>query len=242
MPFRASAACLALLLCTGCDRLAALAASTPLQSFESRCEALPSGEIVVVGLPTEVHEDYSVPYLELARLSEPSAVNHRTVGLTRAKFGYRSTLELAGLEDPRGERACARPQVRVEVEVTGMTVYVAREYRGDACREPLILDHERKHVAVFDRYADEATASLAREIDARLGKRVRYGATMAAIQDALKRELAGYLEGFMDQSRNELDRRHAAIDTPDEYDRMTRTCGGLAVTALEGSAPAPAPR
>jgi hypothetical protein len=46
----------------------------------------------------------------------------------------------------------------------------------------------------------------------------------------------------MDQSRNELDRRHAAIDTPDEYDRMTRTCGGLAVTALEGSAPAPAPR
>ena len=225
MPFRASAACLALLLCTGCDRLAALAASTPLQSFESRCEALPSGEIVVVGLPTEVHEDYSVPYLELARLSEPSAVNHRTVGLTRAKFGYRSTLELAGLEDPRGERACARPQLRVEVEVTGMTVYVAREYRGDACREPLILDHERKHVAVFESYAAEAAPALARELESRVGRRMRYGASIAAVQEALKRELAAHLESFMDAARAELDRRHALIDTRDEYERITRTCG-----------------
>jgi hypothetical protein len=225
MPFRVPAACLVLLLCAGCDRLAALAASTPLQSFESRCEALPSGEIVVVGLPTEVHEDYSVPYLELARLSEPSAVNHRTVGLTRAKFGYRSTLELAGLEDPRGERACARPQVRVEVEVTGMTVYVAREYRGDACREPLILDHERKHVAVFERYAAEAAPALARELESRVGRRVRYGASIAAVQEALKRELAAHLEYFMDAARAELDRRHALIDTRDEYERITRTCG-----------------
>ena len=167
----------------------------------------------MVGLPTEVHEDYSVPYLELARLSEPSAVNHRTVGLTRAKFGYRSTLELDGLEDPRGGRACARPQVRVDVEVTGMTVYVAREYRGDACREPLILAHERLHVAVFERYAAEAAPALARELEGRVGHAVRYGATIEAVQDALKRELAAHLEAFMDRSRAELDRRHALIDT-----------------------------
>lgn len=217
--------CLVSCLVGGCDRLAALAASTPLQSFESRCEALPVGEIAVVGLPVEVHEDYSVPYLELARLSEPNAVNHRTVGLTRAKFGYRSTLELGGLEDPRGGRACARPQVRVEVEVSGMTVYVAREYRGDACREPLILEHERKHVEVFERYAAEAAPALARELEARVGRRVRFGPTIEGVQEELKRELAAHLEGFMDRARAELDHRHALIDTPDEYERMTRTCG-----------------
>ena len=218
-------ACLLPLLFAGCDRLAALAASTPLQSFESRCETLPAGEIVVVGLPVEVHEDYSVPYLELARLSEPTAVNHRTVGLTRAKFGYRSTLELSGLEDPRGGRACARPQVRVEVEVSGMTVYVAREYRGDACREPLILEHERKHVEVFERYASEAAPELARELEARVGRRVRYGPQIQGVQEDLKRELAAHLESFMDRARTELDRRHALIDTTDEYERITRTCG-----------------
>jgi hypothetical protein len=232
----------AVALLGGCDRLAALAASNPLQSFESRCEALPAGRVEVRRLPVAVAEDYTVPVSQLARMSAPTSTHHRTIGLTRAKFGYRSTLELEGLEDAKGARACARPQVKIDIEVTGTTVYVAREFHGDACREPLILAHERLHVAVFDRYADEATASLAREIEARLGKRVRYGASMVAVQDALKRELAGHLEGFMDRARDELDRRHAAIDTPDEYDRMTRTCGGLAVTAREGSEPAPAPR
>jgi len=215
----------------GCDRLAALAASNPLQSFESRCEALPAGRVEIRRTPVAVAENYSVPLAQLARMSEPESRHHRTVGLTRAKFGYRSTLELEGLEDAKGARACARPQVKIEIEVTGTTVYVAREFHGDACREPLILAHERQHVAVFDRYADEAARTLAREIEVRLGNRVRYGGTMAGIQDALKKELAVHLEGFMDRARGELDRRHAAIDTPDEYDRMTRTCGGLTASA-----------
>jgi hypothetical protein len=163
-------------------------------------------------------------------MSEPTSTHHRTVGLTRAKFGYRSTLELEGLEDPKGARACARPQMKVDIEINGTTVYVAREFHGDACREPLILAHERKHVAVFDRYADEVVTSLARDLESRIGRRVRFGGTMAGIQESLKKELAGHLDAFMESARGELDRRHAAIDTPDEYDRMTRTCGGLAVS------------
>ena len=217
-------------LLAGCDRIAALAASNPLQSFESRCEQVPAGRIEIRRLPIAVSEDYSVPLAHLARMSEPTTTtHHRTVGLTRAKFGYRSTLELDGLEDPKGARACARPQMKVDIEINGTTVYVAREFHGDACREPLILEHERKHVAVFDRYADEVVASLARDLESRMGRRVRYGATMASIQEGLKKELAGHLDAFMERARGELDRRHAAIDTPDEYERMTRTCG-LAVS------------
>jgi hypothetical protein len=229
MPARLALLVIAALL-AGCDRLAALAASNPLQSFESRCEQVPAGRIEIRRLPLAVSEDHTVPLVQLARLSEPTSSNHRTVGLTRAKFGYRSTLELDGLEDPKGARACARPQVKVDIEVTGTTVYVAREFHGDACREPLILAHERLHVAVFDRYADEVVASLARDLESRVGRRVRYGVTMAGIQEDLKRELAGHLDAFMERARGELDRRHAAIDPPDEYERMTRTCGGLAVS------------
>jgi hypothetical protein len=209
----------------GCDRLAALAASNPLQSFESRCEALPAGSFEIRRAPLAFREDYSMTYAQLAKLSEPSAVNHRTVGLTRAKFGYRSTLELEGLEDPRSPRACMQVKVHIDVEVTGTTVHVAREYRGDACREPLILEHERKHVAVFDRYADEAVSALVRELDTKVGRRVRYGTSMAEVQASLKKELAVHLEAFMDRARAELDRRHAQIDTPYEYERMTRFCG-----------------
>ena len=219
------AACALLIVLVGCDRLAALAATNPLQSFESRCEALPAGGFQIRRLPLAVRDDYSMSYAQLARLSEPSAVNHRTVGLTRAKFGYRSSLELEGLEDPRSSRACVRPKVHVNIEVTNATVHVAREYKGDACREPLILEHERKHVAVFDRYADESVASLTRELEAKMGSRIRYGTSMSQIQEAFKKELGAHLEAFMDRARADLDRRHAQIDTPYEYERIARTCG-----------------
>ena len=118
-------------LLAGCDRVAALASATPFASFESRCASLPPGHIDVVHVPKPVTEDFSLANADLERFAEPAAAHHRTVGLTRAQFGYRSTLELDGLEDPRGGRSCARPRVRVEVASSEMTVYVAREYNDD---------------------------------------------------------------------------------------------------------------
>ena len=221
----ALAACALLLVLVGCDRLAALAASNPLQSFESRCEALPASGFQIRRLPLAVRDDYSMSYAQLARLSEPSAVNHRTVGLTRAKFGYRSTLELEGLEDPRSTRACVRPKVNVNIEVTNAIVHVAREYRGDACREPLILEHERRHVEVFSTYAAEIAPTLARGLETSIGNRLTYGSTMAGAQASIKEALDAELGVFLAQASDELARRNAAIDTADEYERLARECG-----------------
>ena len=222
---RLALAALALLSSAGCDRIAAFAQVNPLQSFESRCEALRRGGAEISRVPAALREDYSRSYGELERMSEASSANHRTVGLTRAQFGYRSSLELEGLEDTKGARACAKPLVRVDIELTGMTVYVAREYRGDTCREPLILEHERKHVAVFERYAAEVAPALQRDLETRFGNRVVYGASMAAIQQSIKRDLAAHLDAFMERARGEIDRRHAQIDTPSEYDKIARLCG-----------------
>src|SRR5512147_1143579 len=214
-----------LALLPGCERVAALTDAASQQSFERRCQALPHGGVDVVRARNDVALDASRPQGELERLSESPSPQHRTVGLTRASFGYRSTIELDGLEDPRGGRACAHPRVHVEVELASMTVYVAREYRDDACREPLILEHERRHVAVFERYADEAARALARELEARVGKRVRYGTSMAAMQDALKADLAKWLDAFMAHARDELAVRNAAVDTKAEYEKLAQACG-----------------
>jgi len=212
-------------LLTGCERVAALASGTPFAGFESRCASLPPGRIDVVHVPKPVAEDFSLANADLERIAEPTAAHHRTVGLTRAQFGYRSTLELDGVEDPRAERSCARPRVRVEVASSQMTVYVAREYRGDPCREPLILEHERRHVAVFESYGEEAAPALARELDERIGSAVRFAPTMADVQESLRAELAAHLEAFMARARDELAARHAAVDTDREYEMLARTCG-----------------
>ena len=225
LPLALAVAVVASIVAAGCDRIAAFAQVNQLGSFETRCAALRPGGAVISRLPVVPREDYSRSYADLAAMSEPSAANHRTVGLTRAKFGYRSSLEIEGLEDAKAGRACGKPLVRVDIEVSNMIVYVAREYRGDACREPLVLEHERKHVAVFERYAAEAVPRLERELGERFGNRPFEGRTMAAIQEQVKRDLAVHLEAFMERARADIDRRHAQIDTPDEYDKIARLCG-----------------
>ena len=217
--------CATALLAAGCDRVAAFASGSPFRSFEARCAALPPGRVDVVHVQRPAVEDYSLGNADLERLAEPTAAHHRTVGLTRAQFGYRSTLELDGLEDPRGGRSCARPRVSIEIASWLLTVYVAREYRGDPCREPLILEHEHRHVAVFEGYGTEAAHAIAKDLEERIGAGVRYAPTMASAQETLRADIASYLEAFMAEARDELAARHAAVDTEREYEMLARTCG-----------------
>ncbi len=214
-----------LALVAGCDRARTFADNVARERFEERCGSLPPGGVDVVRTRHAFDVDRSRTQGDLELLGESTSPRHRTVGLTRASFGYRSKIELDGLEDARGGRACARPRVRIEVELSGMTVYVAREYAHDACAEPLILAHERAHVAVFDGYADEAVRTLAAELDARFGGKTRHGATMPAVQAAFQTELREWLDAFMARARDELAARNAAVDTPGEYALLAQRCG-----------------
>lgn len=208
-----------------CDRTPVDGLASRFASFDARCEALPAASVEVDVALEPAREDRTLTHAALASMNAPASPRHSTVGLTRAAFGYRSTLELDGLEDERGRRACARPRVRVEVSAAPMTVYVAREFVGDACREPLILEHERRHVAVFADFAVESAPALARRLEATLGRRAAVGASMADLQASTKAALEAELDRFLAEARAELARRHAAIDTPDEYERLARECG-----------------
>lgn len=215
----------ALTLAAGCDRVAGMTDAAGKQAFEARCLALPPAGVDVVRAPNAVAVDDSRSGRDLEHMTDAGSGRHRTAGVTLANFGYRSTIDLEGLENARGERACARPRVHVEVALSSLTVYLAREYRGDPCREPLILAHEQRHVEVFERYADEAARTLARELKERVGNGVRYGPTMLALQDAVKADLAQWLESFMTRARAELAARNAAIDTSLEYEKLAQVCG-----------------
>ncbi|MFO1284349.1 MAG: hypothetical protein U1F51_18165 [Burkholderiales bacterium] len=224
-PARSLLAAALLAAAAGCGPRSGGLGTAAFAGFEARCENLPAARFEVVTAPVEVREDYSLAYVELEKLADASAPRHRTVGLTQAKFGYRSTLEFEGIEDPRSGRVCARARVRVEVTTAPMTVFVAREYRGDPCREPIIIEHERRHVAVFETYAAEWAERLASELNAKVGGAIRYAPTMADAQTALKTEIAAHLEAFMDRARSDLAERHARIDTRYEYEKLVRVCG-----------------
>jgi hypothetical protein len=210
----------------GCERVApALAKLNPLRTFESRCDELAPSSYQVRVVDAPIAEDRTQSFDSLARMSTTTSPNHRTVGLTQARFAHRSSLAVNGIEDQRSGRVCARPSVTVELSLAPMTVYIAQAYRDDPCREPLIVEHEQRHVDVYRTYVGEAAVRLQKELPRRLGTGLVLGSSMDAAQEQVDAALAATMAAFMEESARILEERNAAIDTPEEYRRISLACG-----------------
>jgi hypothetical protein len=219
------ASVLILVLFAGVERVgSALAHFSPGGSFEERCGELPASAIDVALLPHTVIENRALPFETLTRMSEGPSPEHRTIGLTLANFGHRSTFEVKGLEDKRRARACVRPQVAVELYLRPLTVFVAQEYGGDPCRARVIRDHEERHVAVYAQFAQEAATQLKFDLKRTIGTDPLFASDVAEAQRLLDRRLAHALDGFMREAQRTLAERQARIDTPEEYERVRTAC------------------
>ncbi|MEP7207238.1 MAG: hypothetical protein ABI920_09895 [Casimicrobiaceae bacterium] len=196
----------------------------PLASFESRCQALPPGQLEVRAALVEFGEDYGESFRTLSRLNENMPGRHRTVGLTQARLGYEFTLESRGLEDRRGGRVCARPSITVVFSATPMTVYVAREFADDDCRRSAIRDHEMKHVAVYHEYLGELVRRAETELSLLFGDDPIYARDAESARRSTRERLRTFMHAFMQPRYAELKTRQAAIDTAEEYERLARRC------------------
>jgi hypothetical protein len=212
-------------LFTGWERVGdALANISPAGTFEDRCEGLPRGGVQVSVQPWQVVENQTLPFAMLTRISEGPSQAHRTIGLTQANFGHRSSIEVKGLEDRVGYRACVRPRVNVELHVRQLTVYVAREYASDPCRARAIREHEQRHVDVYTGYARESAAALASQLSAIVGTKPLLASSVDEAQRRLDRRVQDTLDAFMRESERTLAIRQAHVDTPEEYARVGTAC------------------
>lgn len=217
------AAILGMALFTGVERVGnALASISPGGSFDARCAQLPGGGVHVALLGFSVTEDRTLPYATLTKLSPSPA--HRTIGLTRANFGHRSSIDVNGLEDGAGNRACVRPNVQVQLFLRPITVYVASEYADDPCRLSMIREHEQRHVVVYGIYAREAAEQLTARLKAVVGVAPHLAATVGEAQRNLDRRIEDTLEAFIRESESTLATRQAKVDTAEEYVRMAKAC------------------
>jgi len=107
-----------------------------------------------------------------------------------------------------------------------VTVFVAREIAGDACRRAAVHEHEMKHVEVYETYLRDATGTLAQSLPELVGDRIYYAADPTQAQGELQQTLAQFLGDFTAKSTEELGARQAAVDSADEYARVANACGG----------------
>lgn len=208
----------------GCDVPQAASPRGAAPSFDTQCAALPPSRFDVVAIPVRVLFDGSRSQRDLTSMYEQATPQHLTMGLTQARIGHRATIAVNGLQEGGSARVCMRADVRVELAMEPLTVFIARELDADPCLQRAVREHELQHVAVYEAVLAASPSTLARALETAFGGRTFNGASTAAVKGEVEAAIARHLDAFLDATGHAVRARQAAVDTPAEYARVTAAC------------------
>ena len=198
--------------------------TNPFASFETRCAKLPPTHFEVVTLPLtfERNDSQSIAALTIKRAS--ALATHRTFGLTTAVLGHNTDIQLNVVDDRSDSRACGTPRVRIELSMQAVTVYVASELAGQPCQHDVTVSHEMKHVEVLRETLKVAAQDLARDLPGAIAVQLRPATNSSELQQRFVVSVRDYLAQFMRDRQRMLDESQAAVDSPEEYARVSNAC------------------
>jgi len=150
------------------------------------------------------------------------------MGLTLVQWG--TDIAVSGIAGPRQGRQCfVATELYVRFGLQAHLVFIAREIPRGSCLWRDVYAHEMRHVGVNRESIRAAAALLTTTVEtlARQGISTEGPTVAAAQQQALERLRAAVrrAETYFEQRST---RGHASIDTPEEYERTSRACGGEA--------------
>ena len=156
---------------------------------------------------------------------DPAFPHH--LGLTTSRVEWRSeiTVRAQAPAGGRGGVVCAVPaELRIRLVHAEHSIRLAREVPPGSCLAAEVLAHERRHVEVNRRTLRDMATEV-RMIARNWAQRAETRAPdVNAAAVALQQELAWVLEPALERLRVTREGAHAAIDSTEEYRRLSRVC------------------
>jgi hypothetical protein len=150
------------------------------------------------------------------------------LGLTISHIEWRSeiTVRSRGAQrEGQRELVCAVPtELRIRLLHATHGIRLAREVPPGGCLAAEVLAHERRHAEVNRRTLREAATELRALARAWAARAEARAPDVNAAAIALQEELGQVLEPALARLRAAREAGHAAIDTPEEYQRLSRVC------------------
>lgn len=198
--------------------------TNPFASFETRCARLPPTHFEVATVPLTFARDDSQSIAALTAKSGSALATNRRFGLTTAVFAQNTDIQLNGVNDRGESRACGIPRVRIELSMQPVTVYVASELAAQPCQHDVTLAHEMKHIQVLGEALNAAARDLALDFPVAIGIQLRSARNPDELQRRFVVSIRDYLAQFMRDRERMLDESQAAVDSPEEYVRLSTAC------------------
>jgi hypothetical protein len=195
------------------------------QAFDARCAELPASRYDVAEVPISYElRDGSQTIDQLTVSSGYTPKTHMTFGLTTVSFGYEAETEIGVVEETGTGRVCGSLNAHVKLSMQPVIVYLAQELGSSTCARGVTLEHEVKHIAVFQQVLTEAARDLNVDIAATMGRQVRRANSRDELERNTSARLKDYLSEFIRRWQRTLDERQTAVDSPAEHARVKNAC------------------
>lgn len=204
---------------------ACAAASDSKTAFETRCETemLPKLEVTLQPINYEINNKIASRILYF----RSSHVHSTELMLGSTSLQRTSEVIFGGstLTDAGANRECIAPAVAVTLTFRPVNVFIAREFRPDSCAYKTVLDHEMRHVKLYQDEVPKMSEKVREQLRLRYGQRPLYakaGETLAQLQQDVDEWLRPMIRAELER----IEQMQVAVDTFEEKMQMSTACLG----------------
>lgn len=222
------------LVLSGLALLAAYGGAAARTPFEARCEDAARGATTTITTREQGWRiDNTVSYRQLTQMKRTGVAGGIVLGLTRTESRVAVQVDGALIASPDVAVECVAPRIAVTLYYLPIVVYVGSEFVPDSCAYREILAHEMRHLKSYLDYLPKVEERVRARLGGRFAGRPLY-AHAGASRTLLQREIDGNWMPFIKAEMGRVERLQAAIDSPQEYARLSKVCQGE-VQSLIGS-------
>ncbi|WP_229477058.1 hypothetical protein [Massilia rubra] len=194
-------------------------------AFQVRCEDSIDKAVSVLTSAQNGYTINNTVSLHGLTAMKPGRPNSFVLGLTRTESRMSIGLNGAMLKDPLSGYECVAPKITVSLFYSPIVVYVGREFSPGSCAYQEILAHEMRHLKTYLDHLPKVEVTVRAALSKRFDNKPLYapaGRARALLQQEIN-------TGWMTYIKNEMAKvelLQAAIDTPQEYARLSKVCKG----------------
>lgn len=173
-------------------------------------------------------ENRSLSVTELSKI--PSASRRtgmeaydRTLGLTEADYGAKADIDLVTVPDGDGNFCTSARAAEIVLE-WNTVVWIAAQIPPGSCMDKVVSAHEQKHVAIDRQMIPIARQAIEIALVSVIRKSIA-GKSVADSQRNLQEQARATVNRAIDIFSVVRMRRQLALDSKEEYDKVSQSCG-----------------
>ncbi|MBV5337594.1 MAG: hypothetical protein J0653_06515 [Deltaproteobacteria bacterium] len=195
--------------------------------WADECSRLPPSSITLKRFEEPVSFNTTHNYKSITVLASTEYHSaKRVLGLTRGDASISFEIKSSSITDSSGRWECISPQITVRYGFSPMTVYVASEFPKGSCAYNEVIQHELRHVKTYQDHLAGIERDIAEALTRRFATDTPWRGPVGQSFALLEKEMHERWMPYIKRQIGRVESAQALIDTPEEYTRVSQSCGG----------------